>query len=424
MSMKKTKLKQFSLDLYSETLDNGLLINIIPKTNVNNIYVTFSTKYGSVHDEFVPIDRNDFYKVPMGVAHFLEHKVFEQEDGEDPFTKFSTNGADANANTSNYKTTYLFSGPSNLSDNLNFLLDFVQSPYFTDENVEKEKGIIAQELKMLNDKPYWRLYEQALSNSFINHPIKYPVGGTLETIKKITKEDLYTCYNTFYHPANMFITISGNVDPKEIVDIIKSNQAKKTFAPFKDITIKDYDEPDEVAHEYEEIKFDVSLPKIAHCYKINKLDYDINRLKLYLTIYFSLTLDSSSLLDEKLREQHLISNGIDYEIVNTNKHLLFIVGFESTDYKKVLNELTSILGKVHITEEELNRKKKTLKSSFIYRSDNIFAINSKIDNNIIRYGEIILDDFEIIDSLNIDEMNDIIDHVSFDNISTTVLKND
>ena len=239
MSMKKNKLRQFSLDLYSETLDNGLLINVIPKTNVNNIYVTFSTKYGSVHDEFIPIDQNDFYKVPMGVAHFLEHKVFEQEDGKDPFTRFSTNGADANANTSNYKTTYLFSGPSNLSDNLNFLLDFVQSPYFTDENVEKEKGIIAQELKMLNDKPYWHLYEKALLNSFINHPIKYPVGGTLETIKRITKDDLYTCYNTFYHPANMFITISGNVEPEEVIDIIKNNQDKKTFKSFKNITLKD-----------------------------------------------------------------------------------------------------------------------------------------------------------------------------------------
>ncbi len=422
--MKKTKLEQFDLDLYSETLDNGLLINIIPKTNVNNIYVTFSTKYGSVHDEFIPIDRNNFYKVPMGVAHFLEHKVFEQEDGMDPFTKFSSNGADANANTSNYKTTYLFSGPSNLSDNLNFLLDFVQAPYFTDENVEKEKGIIAQELKMIHDKPYWRLYEQALANSFIEHPIKYPVGGTLETIKKITKEDLYTCYNTFYHPSNMFITVSGNVDPKEIIDIIRSNQASKTFKPFKEITIKEYDEPDKVARDYEEINFDVSLPKIAHCYKINRQNYELNRLKLYLTIYFSLMLDSSSLLDEKMREQHLISTGIDYEIVNTDKHLLFIVGFESTDYQKVLGEITATLGKKHITEEELNRKKKTLKSSFIYRSDNIFAINSKIDNNIIRYGDIILNDFALIDSLNINEMNDIIEHIDFSNMSTVVLKND
>lgn len=421
--MEKTRLKQFDLDLYSETLDNGLLINVIPKTNVNNIYVTFSTKYGSVHDEFVPIDRGDFYKVPMGVAHFLEHKVFEQEDGEDPFTMFSSNGADANANTSNFKTTYLFSGPSNLSDNLNFLLDFVQQPYFTDENVEKEKGIIAQELKMLHDKPYWRIYEQALTKAFVEHPIKYPVGGTLETIKKITKEDLYTCYNTFYHPSNMFITVSGNVEPEEIINIIKNNQASKTFSPFKEIILKEYEEPDKVSCEYEEIPFDVSLPKIAHCYKINRHNYDINRLKLYLTIYFSILLDSSSLLDERLREQHLISNGIDYEIVNTDQHLLFIVGFESNDYQEVLNELASVLGKEHITEEELNRKKKTLKSSYIYRSDNIFAINSKIDNNIIRYGKVILDDFAIIDSLNIEEMNDIINHIDFSNVSTVVLKN-
>ena len=239
--MKKTKLKQFDLDLYSETLDNGLLINVIPKENINNIYVTFSTKYGSIHDEFIPIDGTDYYKVPMGVAHFLEHKVFEQEDGIDPFTIFSSNGADSNANTSNYKTTYLFSGPSNFEENLCFLLDFVQQPYFTDKNVEKEKGIIEQELKMLNDKPYWKLYESTLSNAFINHPIKYPVGGTVETIWKITKEDLYRCYNSFYNPANMFITISGNVSPKDTINIIKNNQSKKKFDKFKEITIKTYD---------------------------------------------------------------------------------------------------------------------------------------------------------------------------------------
>ena len=192
--MNKNKLVSFDLDIYSKTLDNGLLVNIIPKDNVNNIYVTLSTNYGSIHDEFIPIDSNEYYKVPMGVAHFLEHKVFEQRDGVDPFTLFLSKGADSNANTSNYKTTYLFSGTSNFEKNLNLLLDFVQQPFFTDDNVEKEKGIIEQELKMLNDRPYWHLYEKVLENTFSIHPIKYPVGGTVDTIKKITKEDLYKCY--------------------------------------------------------------------------------------------------------------------------------------------------------------------------------------------------------------------------------------
>ena len=323
--MKKNKLVHFDLDLYSETLDNGLEINIVPKNTVNSVYVTFSTKYGSIHDEFIPIDSNEYYKVPMGVAHFLEHKVFEQKDGTDPFTVFSANGADANANTSNFKTTYLFSGTTKLKENLNYLLDFVQSPYFTDANVEKEKGIIAQELKMLMDDPNWQLYDKSIFNSFVKHPIMYPIGGTLKSISKITKEDLYTCYNTFYHPHNMFITITGNVDPSKTIKIIKDNQAKKKFDPFKEITIKTYDEPDEVKTPY----------------KINRQNYDINRLRIYLNIYFSLILGSTSILSEDLRKQNLISNNLSYDSISTDKHILYSIDFESENYDKVLEAIKS-----------------------------------------------------------------------------------
>lgn len=420
--MNKNKLVSFDLDIYSKTLDNGLLVNIIPKDNVNNIYVTLSTNYGSIHDEFIPIDSNEYYKVPMGVAHFLEHKVFEQRDGVDPFSIFLSNGADSNANTSNYKTTYLFSGTSNFEKNLNLLLDFVQEPFFTDDNVEKEKGIIEQELKMLNDRPYWHLYEKVLENTFSIHPIKYPVGGTVDTIKKITKEDLYKCYNTFYNPANMFITISGNINPDEVIKIIEDNQSKKKFDKFKEIIIKEYDEPDNVEKEYEELSFDVTLPKVAHAYKINIKNYDINRLKMYLSIYFSLITDTTSLLDEELRNKHIISSGIEYEMVNTDKHILCINNIETDKYNVVIDKLNELIGNKLITEEELNRKKKSLKSSFIYRSDNIYAINSKIDSDIIKYKKVILDNFEIIDSLNIDEMNNIIKELDFSNTCTVVLK--
>lgn len=422
--MKKNKLVQYDLDLYSEILDNGLEINVVPMSNVNNIYVTFSTKYGSVHDEFIPIDSLDYYKVPMGVAHFLEHKVFEQEDGIDPFSIFLANGADANANTSNYKTTYLFSGPTNFKENLEYLLDYVQSPYFTDENVEKEKGIIEQELKMLNDKPYWHIYEKTLNNSFFNHPIKYPVGGTIETIRKITKEDLYKCYNSFYHPSNMFVTITGNIDPKEAIKIIKENQKNKKFDSFKMITVKEYDEPDEVVIPYEEIKFDVTLPKVSYAYKINKLDYDINRLRKYLSLYFTLLIDTTSELNEELRNKNLISYSIDYEAINTDKHLLIILDFESKYYKEILDRLNELVGIKRFTESDIERKKKSAKSSYIYGSDNIYSVNSKINGDIIDLGKIILNDFELIDSVNLDEMNEILDKIDFTNTCTVILKND
>ena len=226
--MKRINIKELKLDLYTEKLDNGLEIYIIPK-KCNNIYTTFSTKYGSNQDEFVPINSKKMKKYPLGIAHFLEHKMFEQEDGTDPFEYYSERGADANANTSNYKTTYLFSGPEFFDENINYLIDYVQSPYFTDENVEKEKGIIIQEIKMYQDDPYSVLFEKSVYNSFIKHPIKIPVIGTIESVKKITKKDLYECYNTFYNPGNMFIVVTGNIDPKQTIELIKENQSKKEF---------------------------------------------------------------------------------------------------------------------------------------------------------------------------------------------------
>ncbi len=422
MIMKKNKLLHYDLDIYEEVLDNGLSIYVIPFQNINNIYATFSTKYGSIHDEFIPIDSEDYYKVPMGVAHFLEHKVFETNDGIEPFNYFSSHGADCNANTSNYKTTYLFSGPTDFEENINFLLDFVQSPYFTDENVEKEKGIIEQELKMLNDRPYWHLYEKTLNNVFSEHPIKYPVGGTIESVRSIMKEDLYKCYNTFYHPANMFVTITGNVDPENVIEIIKNNQENKSFAPFKDIILKKYNEPDTVVKEKEIIDFDVNIPKVCIGYKINKLDYDINRLRLYLNIYFSNIIGCTSVLDEELRDNNLISEDLDFDVVNTDNHLLYMVNFESNNYNEVIDKIINTVGKVKITKEELNRKIKGLKSGIIFRSDNIYSLNSKVNNNLIDYNKVIYDEYELIESLSIDELNDILEKISFNNKSIIILE--
>ena len=184
--MQKKTLLNLNLELYEDKLSNGLEIYVVPK-NVNGIYATFSTKFGSIHNTFVPIGEEELITVPNGIAHFLEHKVFEQEDETDPFTFFSERGADANANTSQIKTTYLFSGTTFFKENLNYLFDYVQSPYFTDENVEKEKGIIEQEILMYQDDPFSRIYEQSLFNSFVKISHRLPIAGTIETIRKITK---------------------------------------------------------------------------------------------------------------------------------------------------------------------------------------------------------------------------------------------
>ena len=421
--MKKSKLEKLELDLYEETLDNGLKVFIVPKDNVNGIYATFSTKFGSVYQEFIPNGDKKMIKVPLGVAHFLEHKMFEQKDEKDPFTFYSERGCDANANTSNYKTTYLFSGANSFDENINYLLDYVQEPYFTDENVEKEKGIIEQEIKMYDDDPFFKMYDGIIYNSFVKHPIKYPIAGTKEDVYSITKEDLYTCYKTFYHPSNMFLVITGNIDPKDAIEAVKSNQNSKKFDKFNKVKIKEYEEPNKVAKKQEKITMDIEISKLGIGYKIDcsKIDKPISDIKSYLTLLFDLKLGNTSILNEKLKNENLITHDLDFTVVNTDKHVLIIIMVETSNTNKVMDMIEEELKNLNINEEELERKKKIRKSNCVYRSDSIYAINNKIMSNIMNYDKVIVDDYKKIDELNMKDMNKIIKNINLDNKTTYII---
>lgn len=421
--MKKINIDNLKLDLYTETLDNGLEIYIIPKNNCNNIYATFSTKYGSNQDEFVPINSKKMKKFPLGIAHFLEHKMFEQIDGTDPFEFYSERGADANANTSNYKTTYLFSGPEFFKENINYLINYVQSPYFTDQNVEKEKGIIIQEIKMYQDDPYTVLYEQAIYNSFIKHPIKIPVIGTVESIKKITKDDLYECYNTFYNPSNMFIVVTGNVEPLEVIEIIKENQKEKQFKKTDKIKLKKYDEPDNVEKTSETLKMDITTPKLALNYKINydKLGLNLRDALSYLSLIFDINIGSTSLINEKLRNENIITSNIEFTFLYTDKHILVTIIGETDNVESLLSQLENQVNNLEITEEEFKRKKNNIASSYIFMSDNIFSMNEKVMNNIIKYNKVNIDDVTYTKELDFDKANEIIKELDLSNKSVLII---
>jgi len=415
--MQRNNLEKFDLELFEETLSNGLRIYIVPKDNTNGIYATFNTKFGSTNIEFVPIDKNEMVKMPTGIAHFLEHKMFEQKDGKDPFTFYSERGCDSNANTSNYKTSYLFSGANSFAENINYLLYYIQKPYFTDENVEKEKGIIEQEINMYADDPFFKVYDGIINNTFVKHPIKYPISGTVEDVYKITKEDLYTCYNTFYHPSNMFIVISGNVEPKDAIDIIRINQEDKNFDKFKSIKLKEYNEPNEVAKEKEEITMDIEIPKVGIGYKIDcsKIKKNIYDIKSYIGILFNLKLGDTSLLNEKLMNENLITHSLDITLINTDKHILAMVIAETQKPNKVLELIDNELQDLSVLEEELERRKKVRKSNTIYRSDSIYSINNKIVSDVMNYDKVILDEYKEINKINIKDMNKIIKTINLNN---------
>src|SRR6476659_11457808 len=226
--MEKISFDQLQEELYYEKLPNGLNVYILPKKGFNKTFATFTTKYGSVDNHFVPLRKEEFTKVPDGIAHFLEHKLFEKEDG-DVFQQFSRQGASANAFTSFTRTAYLFSSTSNVEQNLETLMNFVQEPYFSEKTVEKEKGIIGQEITMYDDNHDWRLYYGVIQNLYENHPVRIDIAGTIESISHINKDLLYECYNTFYHPSNMLLFVVGPVDATKVMEQIKENQNNKTY---------------------------------------------------------------------------------------------------------------------------------------------------------------------------------------------------
>ena len=197
---------------------SGLTILLYPKENCSTTYAIFGTRYGSIDNCFQRSDEPAPETVPEGIAHYLEHKLFESEDG-DAFERYAKTGASANAFTSFESTCYLFSCTDKLYESLEILLDFVQSPYFTEQTVQKEQGIIGQEIKMYDDDPSWRVMFNYLKAMYHSHPIKEDIAGTVESIAKITPELLYRCYNTFYNLGNMVLALAGNFDKEKVLEV-------------------------------------------------------------------------------------------------------------------------------------------------------------------------------------------------------------
>lgn len=235
---------------------SGLQILVYPKENSNSTYAVFGTKYGSVDTRFKRSDENEISEVPEGIAHFLEHKLFESEDG-DAFSRYAKTGASANAYTSFDVTCYLFSCTENVYESLEILLDFVQSPYFTDQTVHKEQGIIGQEIRMYDDDPQWRVMFNLLRAMYHNHPVKVDIAGTVESISKITPDYLYRCYHTFYNLNNMALCVAGNVDVDRVLAL-----ADKMLKPSEPVNIDRVfkEEPCEVLKSRTEQKLSVAVP--------------------------------------------------------------------------------------------------------------------------------------------------------------------
>ena len=316
MELKYRKSDRTGEEMYYGTHRSGLKIYIVPKPEYSGSYAIFGTNYGSVESDFIVPGETEVTHVPDGIAHYLEHKMFDQPDGSNVFDKFAKYGGSANAFTSFNVTAYLFSATSNFEENLATLLDYVQSPYYTDETVGKEQGIIGQEIRMYDDNPGWQLFFNYIGCLYNSHPVKKEIAGTVESISEITPEYLYKCYTTFYNLSNMALVIVGNVDKDSAMKVIEAGI--KNNDPFTEPIGRVHpDEAETVAKTRSEKKMAVAAPMFMFGWKdndVNKSGAELLKKNLEITILLKMLLGKGSEIYKKLYDAGLINNtfSVDY----------------------------------------------------------------------------------------------------------------
>ena len=423
--MEKKSYNGLDLNVYEEVLENGLRVFISPIPR-HTIHARITTFFGGSVLEFKMDGSKDFIKVPGGIAHFLEHKMFEKEDGVDPLSIYENNGASGNAFTNEFVTAYHFTGAGHFYENLETLLKCVHEPYFTDENVLKEKGIISQEKKQDLDNPFSIVYDRSLVNTFHNLDFKNTVLGSLEDINSITKEDLYNCYNTFYHPSNMILTISGDVDPDEVIKFIKDFYKKYDFKKRPKVEIKHKDEPESVVKDKDIIYMGNLSKEILISYKVKKPNYIKD---VYLNkIYFSFLLDMkfgaiSQVVDVFAKNKNLISSVSSYlEVVDDYYVILFNATVKDGE-DEIIDLIDKTIKDFDFNEEDFNLIKKAVLNSTVLSTENSTGICNMISNQVYFYGKPIYDMYDKLKKLDFETFKKSIQNINLNNRSVVVLDN-
>ncbi len=353
--------------LYYKKHKSGLSIYIMPRKDYSTSYAVFATRYGSVDSKFVVPGEDKVTEVPDGIAHYLEHKLFDQPDGTNIFDEFAKYGGNANAFTSFNMTGYLFSSTDFFYENLKTLMSYVQTPYFTKESVEKEQGIIGQEIKMYDDNAAWRVFFNLLGCFYHNHPVKLDIAGTVESISKIDNELLYRCYNTFYNLSNMAIFVTGDIDPKEALSVIEGEI--KNNEPFSEEIKRIYpDEPKEIAKKYCEQSIAVSKPLFMMGFKDTDVGYGgeaLMKKSIEMEILTEMLFGKSTELYGRLYDEGLINNSFSVEFNPQIAYGFTAIEGESDDPKRVFDKIIKELEATKLSEEDFNRVKKVIWGDYI-----------------------------------------------------------
>ncbi|MCQ2449719.1 MAG: insulinase family protein [Clostridia bacterium] len=397
-------------------LPNGLQIYIFEKPQYTTVHAIFGTHYGSIDTTFSKNGGKEI-TVPEGIAHFLEHKLFESEDG-DAFTRFAETGAYANAYTSFDRTCYLFSCSNRFDENLDILLDFVQSPYFTAQTVQKEQGIIGQEIRMYEDNPGWRVLFNLLGKMFPSHPVHIDIAGTADSIAQIDDKLLYQCYETFYNPANMFICIAGNVDTEKVLKKIESGI--RQCAPVQ-IKRSEFIDNEPVTEHLVTQELDVAIPMFCYGFK-QKIDSPERSLKtrICMSLLLELLCGDASPLYARLIRMGLINDEFDSEYFIGHGYATVLFSGESNDPERVAAEITKEIG--NLRENGLDKKmfsaaKCSLYGSAVCRFDSVEAMASQLTECAVADFNL-FDEFKLLKSVTIDDVYKLLE--SFDDDNTVL----
>ncbi len=421
MNFTKIENTQSGESYYKLKHTSGLTVIVYPKSDFKSTYASIGTKFGSIYSKFKV--NGEEITVPDGTAHYLEHKLFESEDG-DAFTKYAKTGASANAYTSFDVTCYLFSCTDRFDESLRILLDLVQSPYFTPETVAKEQGIIGQEIKMYEDSPDWKVMMNLLQGMYQNHPINIDIAGSVETIANITPETLYTCYNNYYNLNNMVLCVAGNVDPQAVLEI--ANDCLKPNDSFTAETIFP-DEPYEVGTHYTEQSLPVAVPMFELGFKEKAPGHFASDKELICT---SIILDAfageGSALYRKLLDKKLINSSFGTEYLEGLGYRAIIFSGEARKPKEISEIIIEEIKNLHqmgISKEDFEMARRNVYGKMISGFDHPSSIAAEMINGEFT-GRNIFESVDAVSSVTLEEVNErLAQQLDAQNYCLSVVKN-
>ena len=408
---------------FSTTLSNGLNVYVCKKQGFSKKIGLFGTKYGSIVNDFVDILTGKRIQVPDGIAHFLEHKLFEKE-GANALDLFSKMGVSSNAYTSFDQTVYFFETSEKYKEAIAMLVKLIKEPYFTDENVQKEQGIIGQEISMYDDDPSFMVYFNALRAMYQKNPVRIDIAGTIESISHITKELLYTCYNTFYSPQNMFFIVIGDVDVDETIDLIEENINKyeNNSVPNTKIVKYNAQEPKEIAKKDIVQKMEVYMPQLCIGYKLDLVDgMQITKNEHIVSILSDMYFSKQTEFFEKEYKEGKVNESIDMQYEGSDAFSHVLISSTSTNIDELEKDILEYMNKIkneEVNEELFEIVKRKKIGEFILASDNLEVSYRRIIDSILNNIDV-YSDVEILKNITKDDIKQFLNNLTETNRVTS-----